>query len=1525
MINGERIREKNIICEVERAKEVLLAIKHLNEGDLSVRLADIDSVERLLAQDLYYHKHCLAALLSQYRRLLTTCLLCSDPIDKSKHLLTVEQLIGLLAKSEENYDDELTAKIREKFDDVRKCVKSFCYAHKDCVKSYISSDIPATLEIYENQVTPLVEELLVKEYGLTVSGIRDLLSVEHPNSKFYNHKIKKFLVDKFGDQLSFCKPFRKNDSEVVFSSSIDPAVMVQKFQVLNEVKSAGKILRSKLRGMSFGLKDKFCDVVDLQTALRDTRMPESVMDFLGALLNISKASFLKYQKSVTTEALVDTDIENEDEAESSQSETLRVKSPKKILKANSLFQVMFYMANNGSERTPFHVMQAHAIYHKSKSKELITASNNLGHCISYSELLRLKSLLGLYITIKFACKIAMPSHFNENSETSISIDNFDHNDQSSLTGKNESHDSVMVMFQSVPFGPKNYCPPTKGNVSHHNIDFLVQGRKYISQLPCQKLLQFYLKSKEQALPSNFKLQKFHYEANHEKEKLLDLARNMSIPLSDTMSLELVPTWAGCEVLVSKSSGIPLKSVGYLPIFPHPITKIETVYTILKNCDAIASQLKQKTLPVICDEGVYHLVTKIYLQDPGVFARLFPFLGGFHLTKSALRCAGKFVRGSGVEDVFIECNIFGLKTVEAVMNGSHYYRSFDGLMMLRDALTKLKMRAFWEENSVNNCTTAVEKLEKLRDALLKNSKTDSTVLINQLVNCNEVKKLITDIENFTEKCAESSPQSKYWLNFIRIMNTIKDFIRSERDADFFLNMQTLENLLPIFLGCDALNYLRYGSFHLELLKRAKITHPELYASFIKGNFVVKRTTGSFNAVSPDLALEQTIQRSAKSSHGIIGQTKSAEYVAEWCLTYHEELAIANAYRDITNSNQLGNTEMKAHHHLRASKIKEINNHTENLAEYINSQGQGNPFIRENGGSVKNIVTQVYANEFIADKHCNFFEQAEEKYKEFHKLVYIEKTRLLSDKITKYNLLPIDHVPSEKLDDSSKAVKRMEKSSRMAIKTLNIAKEKKGNLTIVLQYDLTRYNPLFDGILMAKPRKHEMSHEVESRANLTPDNFNYCPGDNNSVIIDFMSYIRGQNLDKVVQEPSAPLLFNLTGKHTWTFGSMIAEAFARILNKYPTAQVIHVIFDSYLDSSLKSGERRIRLAEAKGVIRVARINKDTKVPEQMAKFWPLSDNKIKFQEFAKTYLLELAKKANREVIVSGTITENQSTTAEHLNRTLAIDKIPELRVPYEEADMRLIPHIQYDVAKFSRTTVTVISDDTDVLILLLFYFKDFNGQGLQNLYLLKGRGDNKKMLPIHKMYASLGDNYCRVLLKAHLGTGADYISKIGTKKSCLNAKPEVMLKEFGEKITLDEDEVQIAEEFLVRVASSCRAACPAKTFDELRVLTWKRTSSVLELEPTSHSIRMGHIKRWWFLFKTCSDLLTMDYNHLKPTDYGWEDIEGELFACKELNLLPDEMCKVCRCKTGCQRKTCSCFKAEGQLKCTDYCLCINCKNK
>ena len=62
-------------------------------------------------------------------------------------------------------------------------------------------------------------------------------------------------------------------------------------------------------------------------------------------------------------------------------------------------------------------------------------------------------------------------------------------------------------------------------------------------------------------------------------------------------------------------------------------------------------------------------------------------------------------------------------------------------MLSDALTKLKMEAFWKVNSMKDFTKAIQKLDLLQCALVQNSKTESTILIFELQTWKEVKRLL----------------------------------------------------------------------------------------------------------------------------------------------------------------------------------------------------------------------------------------------------------------------------------------------------------------------------------------------------------------------------------------------------------------------------------------------------------------------------------------------------------------------------------------------------------------------------------------------------------------------------------------------------------------------------------------------------------------------------------------------------------------------------------------------------------------
>ena len=66
-------------------------------------------------------------------------------------------------------------------------------------------------------------------------------------------------------------------------------------------------------------------------------------------------------------------------------------------------------------------------------------------------------------------------------------------------------------------------------------------------------------------------------------------------------------------------------------------------------------------------------------------------------------------------------------------------------------------------------------------------------------------------------------------------------------------------------------------------------------------------GYFNAVAPDMKLEQSIQRSSKSHGGIVGNTKHLAITVEWQLIFHEILLISNNFREVMNDQSINHYE------------------------------------------------------------------------------------------------------------------------------------------------------------------------------------------------------------------------------------------------------------------------------------------------------------------------------------------------------------------------------------------------------------------------------------------------------------------------------------------------------------------------------------------------------------------------------------------------------------------------------------------
>ena len=239
-------------------------------------------------------------------------------------------------------------------------------------------------------------------------------------------------------------------------------------------------------------------------------------------------------------------------------------------------------------------MMDHTVYDVCKSRELITALNRIGACVSYNEIKRARSNLAqhaLHQSDKVG--VPMPSHFVQTSFTIAAIDNFDHRDRSSPSGTKSNHDTVMTLFQTKASEPSS--KPSKSAIHWKHSDS--------SALKCQQIKHF-IPQKDNLPLDSFIVSNDLFRAEEKSSRNSDVSfitRCLRGGFLDCESPESLPTWAGCRAFLSQSE-VPLMNVGFLPYIPHPVTAYSTVYTALHNSMSVLAQLNHRSMSIFCDEG-----------------------------------------------------------------------------------------------------------------------------------------------------------------------------------------------------------------------------------------------------------------------------------------------------------------------------------------------------------------------------------------------------------------------------------------------------------------------------------------------------------------------------------------------------------------------------------------------------------------------------------------------------------------------------------------------------------------------------------------------------------------------------------------------------------------------------------------------------------------------------------------------------------------------------------------------------------
>jgi len=145
----------------------------------------------------------------------------------------------------------------------------------------------------------------------------------------------------------------------------------------------------------------------------------------------------------------------------------------------------------------------------------------------------------------------------------------------------------------------------------------------------------------------------------------------------------------------------------------------------------------------------------------------------------------------------------------------------------------------------------------------------------------------------------------------------------------MHLDAVYNTIPYFFMAGRINYARYTSVYLSEMRGLENNVPEMFAHMQKRGFVVRRSEKNFNSVPTDQALEQSINREAKSNGGVIGYTLRRGSPLRWLLTRRATGEYAERVNDICSSAKL----KKLHEELGGSRIKQDQQHVQRIKDYL----------------------------------------------------------------------------------------------------------------------------------------------------------------------------------------------------------------------------------------------------------------------------------------------------------------------------------------------------------------------------------------------------------------------------------------------------------------------------------------------------------------------------------------------------------------------------------------------------------------
>ncbi|KAJ8049553.1 hypothetical protein HOLleu_02339 [Holothuria leucospilota] len=1111
----------------------------------------------------------------------------------------------------------------------------------------------------------------------------------------------------------------------------------------------------------------------------------------------------------------------------------------------SISQDIIALSSKGRKLMPKHMSLAMTVRHISGSAQLIGLLNGLGHTVSNSVVLNHDTALATHLA--FRGNDYLPSLIAPDTPATIVWDNNDFGEET-LSGRGTTHNTNGIIIQNSDTTGNNNSsteqPNTKRNCQRSMKPPLsnlatYQGGKKVGPSPCAAQLSL------------------------EMIDLPVLQRSMRQDLAYFVTKfntdKVLPSWTGFNQLLSQVEVFPKSVVGYLPVIDGSPTDMNTVLTILERSVEIADKLKLQTVVIVMDQAIYSKAQIIRWQNAHFMQRLVIRLGAFHTAMSYLGCIGKRFRDGGLQDLLVESEMRIKAYVESLPDD--------------------------EAASVGQLMADLEKAfptSKFHELVAGESYHWFQESYNRFINDNRKRHTFD-----------------FWSSYIEMVEELLLFLRATREGNWALHLASVRRILPWVFAYDHINYSRYLPVYWLEMSDLEKTHPLIHRQLLQGDFVVRRSEGSFAQVACDQAIEQTANRDSKTKGGMHGFTTSSGAVNRWIWSHHERGLITRECEIMAGKADNGS---HTHADLFQSRMKRDKEDVEKIINTTNNMI--NPFEYEQEELINITSGVVAAQDITHDIRCAR-QRGDEEFMKF------AKERIQTEEADLFE--GMKKLKQKTFTDMAKTSKRKVKGKEIALKAdrnllarlVVVGRHRQIDLQHMLTYSLgplplSLANP--QGSLV-KTNKATLLHVIES---LPEKPVTEIPV-GGVYVIDGMALIQQLDINKLPGER--------------TFHNLALVILRRLVSRANAnkSKEIHFVTDTYREISIKNAEREKRAAGGSQLMRIH----GQPLPKQWKKFLSNGENKkslIEFLDETWSKVKTSCLKGVKVFLAHDSMCHSLSPGNEENDPVVKVAESG-LSTEQEEADTRMYLHAAH-AAKTCGDAI-IASPDTDVFII---------GTALQSqipahLFFHTGRGANLRTIDLKAVHDSIGDDVCQALIGLHCFTGCDSVSSfygMGKKKAFNLLLKDKQLcdgfKDLGERFIIEPNMLAELEKFVCRLYGQRTVY----KVNEARYNMFRLMRKSEMCMPPNQDVLIEHTRRANYQAAIYKRSLQATSDVPSPVGHGWHMKEGEL-SIHWMNLppAPDSVMELAYCSGRCNKSKCGdaaiCTCLQNNVPCTDSCKC------